>query len=60
MQALRAEAWLHTHGKLDSPQGRAIELQFTGSHLPRSAIESAVARPDIHRDRGDALNGYGR
>jgi hypothetical protein len=28
-------------------------------HLPRSAIESAVARPDIHRDRGDAINGHG-
>jgi len=28
MQALRADAWLHTHGKLDSPQGRAIKAQL--------------------------------
>ena len=28
LQALRADAWLHTHGKLDSPQGRAIKSQL--------------------------------
>jgi hypothetical protein len=28
LQALRADAWLHTHGKLDSSQGRAIKAQL--------------------------------
>jgi hypothetical protein len=28
MQALRADAWLHTHGQLDSAQGRAIKAQL--------------------------------
>jgi hypothetical protein len=28
MQALRADAWLHTHGKFDSTQGRAIKAQL--------------------------------
>ena len=28
MQAIRADAWLQGHGKLDSPQGRAIKAQL--------------------------------
>jgi len=28
LQALRADAWLHTHGDLKSPQGQAIKMQI--------------------------------
>jgi hypothetical protein len=28
LQAVRADAWVHAHGELDSPQGRAIKAQI--------------------------------